>query len=88
MLILDGVYTQGPDGPRFHRVTAPKTKPLERLLNRLIQRIVGRLSRDGLIIEDSEQPLAQLALNLDPSAWLCLSSSRNRIRRAAPGNTE
>ena len=45
MLILDGVYTLEPDGPRFHRVTAPDTKTLELLLNRLIQRIVRRLSR-------------------------------------------
>ena len=82
MLILDGVYTQGPDGPRFHRVTAPKTKPLERLLNRLIQRIVRRLSRDGLIIEDTEQPLAKLALNLQPSDamdHLKAASTRYRI---------
>ena len=58
MLILDGVYTQGPDGPRFHRVTAPDTKTLEHLLNRFIQRIVRRLSRpqekDGLLIENTE----------------------------------
>ena len=82
MLILDGVYTQGPDGPRFHRVTAPNTKTLERLLNRLIQRIIRRLSRDGLIIEDSEQHLAQLALNLQPSDaldHLNAASTRYRI---------
>jgi Putative transposase len=82
MLILDGVYTQGPDGPRFHRVTALDTKTLKRLLNRLIQRIVRRLSRDGLLIEDTEQPLAQLALNLEPSdalGHLNAASIRYRI---------
>ncbi len=82
MLILDGVYTQGPDGPRFHRVTAPNTKTLERLLNRLIQRIVRRLSRDSHLIEDTEQPLTQLALNLEPTDavdHLNAASTRYRI---------
>ena len=51
------------NGPRFHRVGAPDAQTLERLLNRLIRRIVLRLNRDGLLIEDSEQPW----LDLEPS---------------------
>ena len=67
MLILDGVYTQEVHGPRFHHVSAPDAKSLERLLNRLVQRIIRRLSRDGLLIEDADQSSAQLGLNLEPA---------------------
>ena len=67
MLILDGVYTQEVHGPRFHHVSAPDAKSLERLLNRLVQRIIRRLSRDGLLIEDADQSPAQLGLNLEPA---------------------
>jgi hypothetical protein len=63
MLILDGVYTMEQNGPRFHRVGAPDPQTLERLLNRLVQRIVRRLTRDGLLIQDPDQPW----LNLEPS---------------------
>jgi hypothetical protein len=63
MLILDGVYTMEQNGPRFHRVVAPDPQTLERLLNRLVQRIVRRLTRDGLLIQDPDQPW----LNLEPS---------------------
>ena len=66
MLILDGVYTTEPIGPRFHRVGAPDPQTLERLLNRLIRRIVRRLTRDGLLIEDTEQPW----LDLEPADTL------------------
>ncbi len=66
MLILDGVYTLEQNGPRFHRVGAPDAPTFERLLNRLIRRIVRRLTRDGLLIEDPEQPW----LDLEPSDTL------------------
>jgi hypothetical protein len=66
MLILDGVYTMEQNGPRFHRVGAPDPQTLERLLNRLVQRIVRRLTRDGLLMEDPEQPW----LDLEPSDTL------------------
>ena len=66
MLILDGVYTLEQNGPRFHRVGAPDARSLERLLNRLVQRIIRRLTRDGLLIEDPEQPW----LDLEPTDML------------------
>ncbi|MGB5200563.1 MAG: transposase [Sedimenticolaceae bacterium] len=66
MLILDGVYTLEQNGPRFHRVGVPDARSLERLLNRLVRRIVRRLTRDGLLIEDPEQPW----LDLEPSDTL------------------
>jgi len=66
MLVLDGVYTLEENGPRFHRVGAPDAATLERLLNRLVRRIVRSLTRDGLLIEDSEQPW----LDLEPADTL------------------
>jgi hypothetical protein len=63
MLVLDGVYTLEQNGPRFHRAGAPNRQALERLLNRLVRHIVRRLTRDGLLIEDPEQPW----LDLEPS---------------------
>ena len=60
MLILDGVYTIEQNGPRFHRVGAPNAQALERLLNRLVGRIVRRLTRDGLLVADPEQPWLDL----------------------------
>ena len=70
MLILDGVYTQEAHGPRFHPVSAPDAKSLERLLGRLVQRIIRRLSRDGLLLEDIDQPQAELGLNLEAADTL------------------
>jgi hypothetical protein len=66
MLILDGAYTLEKNGPRFHRVGAPDPQTLERLLNRLVRRIVRRLTRDGLLVEDPEQPW----LDLEPADTL------------------
>jgi hypothetical protein len=66
MLILDGVYTLEQNAPRFHHVGAPDPQALERLLNRLVRRIVRRLTRDGLLIQDPEQPW----LDLEPSDTL------------------
>jgi hypothetical protein len=59
-------FQHSQNGPRFHRVGAPDAQRLERLLNRLIRRIVRRLTRDGLLIEDPEQPW----LDLEPSDTL------------------
>lgn len=39
------MYTFAQNGPQFHRVGAPDTQTLERLLNRLVRRIVRRLIR-------------------------------------------
>lgn len=66
MLVLDGVYAMKQNGPRFHRVAPPDPQALEHLLNRLVQRIVRRLTRDGLLIEDPEQP----GLELEPTDTL------------------
>jgi hypothetical protein len=57
---------------------APDPQTLERLLNRLVRRIVRRLTRDGLLIEDPEQPWLDLepADTLDP---LNAASIRYRI---------
>lgn len=66
MLVLDGVYTLEQNRPRFHRAGAPNRQALERLLNRLVQRIARRLTRDGLLIEDPEQPW----LDLEPTDTL------------------
>ena len=55
-----------PDGPRFHPVRLPDTKTLECLLDRLVQRIVRRLTRDGLLVQDPEQPW----LDLEPTDTL------------------
>jgi Putative transposase len=70
MLILDGVYSQEAHGPRFHLVSAPDPKTLERLLNRLAERIIRRLSRDGLLLEDTDQPQAELGLNRETAGTL------------------
>lgn len=68
MLILDGVYTMEQNGPRFHRVGAPDPQSMARLLSRLVQRIVRRLTRDGLLVEDPEQPW----LDLEPTDALAI----------------
>jgi len=56
MIILDGVYTMEHNQPRFHRVNAPDRQNLDKLLNRIIARVMRRLIRDGLLIQDHEQP--------------------------------
>ncbi|MFM7119329.1 MAG: transposase zinc-binding domain-containing protein, partial [Gammaproteobacteria bacterium] len=82
MLILDGVYTLEQNGPRFHRVGAPDPQTLERLLNRLIRRIVRRLTRDGLLIEDPEQPW----LDLEPADTLDQLNAASIRYRIAVGH--
>ena len=57
MIALDGVYTLGKLGKaKFHRVKAPNQKELQTLLNRVIQRLVHSLEKEGLLIQDPEQP--------------------------------
>ena len=56
MLILDGVYTFSQNQSQFHQVGAPDPHTLERLLNRLVRRTLRRLTHDGLLIKDPEQP--------------------------------
>lgn len=56
----------------------PDARSLERLLNRLVRPIVRRLTRDGLLMEDPEQPW----LDLEPTDTLDhlnAASIRNRI---------
>jgi hypothetical protein len=83
MLVLDGVYTVEQNRPRFHRVGAPDPQTLERLLNRLVRRVVRRLSRDGLLIQDPEQPW----LDLEPADAIdALNAASIRYRVAiGPG---
>ena len=56
MIILDGVYTMEHNQPRFHGVNAPDRQRLDKLLNRIIARVMRRLIKDGLLIQDQEQP--------------------------------
>ena len=56
MIVLDGMYTMARNQPRFHRVNAPARQNLDKLLNRIIARGMRRLIKDGLLIQDQEQP--------------------------------
>ena len=56
MIVPDGVYTMEHNQPRFHRVNAPDRQNLDKLLNRIIARVMRRLIKDGLLIQDHEQP--------------------------------
>lgn len=80
MQILDGVYPLEQNGLRFHRVGAPETQNLGRLLNRLIRRIVRKLTRDGISIQDSEQ--SWLDLCAGNPAPLCHGIT-HRLQRSA-----
>jgi hypothetical protein len=62
----------------IQRVGAPAVQTLERLWNRLIRRILRRLTRDGLLIEDPEQPRLDLETS-DTLDHLNAASIRNRI---------
>ncbi len=74
MLILDGVYTQNANGPLFHRVTAPDTKTLERLLNRLVHLIVRWASCAGSRATDSSSKTQN-------RLWLNSGSTWNPLAR-------
>ena len=56
MIVLDGVYTFDNDATRFHSVKAPTPADMPGLLARIIRRTVRQLERDGVLIQDSEQP--------------------------------
>ena len=49
MLVLDGVYTDEPDGPRFHHVAAPDAQTLARLVDRIIRRLVRHPTGTSLL---------------------------------------
>lgn len=59
-------------------VGAPDVQTLERLLTRLVQRILRRLTRDGLLVEDPEQPWLDLE-SPDTLDQLNAASIRYRI---------
>ena len=99
MLILDGVDTRHADGPRFHPVSVPDTKPLSACstvsstpssAGHRAQALPPQ-HKIGLLIEDTEQPLAQLGLNLEPADALDLNAASIRYRiavgRGAGGRT-
>ncbi len=56
MIVLDGVYTFDDEATRFHSVKAPISTNMQSLLDRIIRRIVAHLERDGVLIQDTEQP--------------------------------
>ena len=60
MIVLDGVYTFDNDAPRFHSVNAPTPADMQELLARIFRRTVRQLERDGVLIQDSEQPYLDL----------------------------
>ena len=82
MLVLDGVYTWEHGRARFHRVPAPNRQRLERLLDRLIRRLLQRLSHDGWLILDPEQPWLDLE-RADTLDSLTAASIRYRIALGA-----
>ena len=41
---------------RFHSVKAPTSADMQTLLNRIIHRTIRQLERDGVLIQDTEQP--------------------------------
>ena len=78
MLVLDGVYTWEHGRPRFHHVASPTRQRLEHLLDRLIRRLLRRLTHDGWLVPDPEQPW----LDLEPADAidsLAAASIRYRI---------
>ncbi len=60
MIVLDGVYTFDDDAPRFHSIKAPSQSDMQTLLDRIIRRTVSQLERDGVLIQDTEQPFLDL----------------------------
>jgi len=78
MIILDGVYTLQGNRPRFHQVNAPDQQHLEKLLNRIIARVMRRLVKDGLLIQDEDQPWLDLQ-ETDTLDTLNAASTRYRV---------
>ncbi len=56
MIALDGVYTFDDDSSRFNPLKAPTSADLQSLLDRIIHRTISQLERDGVLIQDTEQP--------------------------------
>ena len=56
MIVLDGAFTFDDDATRFHSVKAPTSADMQTLLDRIIRRTVSQLERDGVLIQDTEQP--------------------------------
>ena len=77
MIILDGIYTLESNRPRFHQVNAPDRQHLEKLLNRIIGRVMRRLVKDGLLVEDPEQPWLDLQ---EPDTLDTLNAASTRYR--------
>ena len=82
MIILDGVYTQESTGPRYHQVKAPDQQHLEKLLNRITARVMRRLVKDGLLIQDQDQPWLDLQ-ETDTLDTLNAASTRYRVSLGA-----
>ncbi len=61
MIVLDGAYTFDDDTTCFHSVKAPNSADMQVLLGRIIRRTVNQLERDGVLIQDTEQPHLELA---------------------------
>jgi len=79
IIALDGVYTIGKLGKaKFHRVKAPNQTELQTLLNRVIQRVIHRLEKEGLLIQDPEQPWLDLGID-EPIDAVITASIRYRI---------
>ena len=56
MIVLDGVYTFDDEATRFHSIKAPSQSDMQTLLDRIIHRTISQLERDGVLIQDTEQP--------------------------------
>jgi hypothetical protein len=54
MLLLDGVYVDGPAGPRFRWVKAPSSAELRQLSHTIARRVSRFLERQGLLVRDDE----------------------------------
>ena len=52
MMCLDGVYTFDEGGSRFHRVAAPTSDDMNRLLKKIVHRVTRHLEKRGLIERD------------------------------------
>ena len=80
MLLLDGVYVDGPAGPRFRWVKAPSSAELRQLSHTIARRVSRFLERQGLLARDDES--AQLTLDTnddDPMDTLIGHSITYRI---------
>ena len=65
MLLLDGVYVDGPEGPRFCWVKAPSSAELRQLSHTIARRVSRFLERQGLLARDDESAHLTLDTNDD-----------------------